>query len=322
MSSEDQPFVSVLTPVYNMERHIGQCIESVLAQTHSNWEYIIVNNCSTDGTLEIANAHAAKDSRIRVYSNSRFLSVYGNHNEAIRLMSPRSVYCKTVSADDWIYPDCIRQMVSVAEANPTVGIVCAYQINVNKIKHVGLYPESVISGKELCRRSLLGGPYVLGAPTSHLYRASLLRSVPAFYVQDWGIHADTATCYEYLDRCDFGFVHQVLSFERLHPGQISEEARRLNTYIAEHLLCLSVYGAKYLSEDELRGQLKRHLTVYYKFLARNLLKGREKKFWDYHKSQLMKAGFPFRKSSLTRALVAKVVDHALNPKRTIEGLRA
>lgn len=54
MVKSAQPQVSVITPVYNGEAYITQCIESILAQTYSNWEYIIVNNQSTDGTLTIA----------------------------------------------------------------------------------------------------------------------------------------------------------------------------------------------------------------------------------------------------------------------------
>ena len=65
MTDPDVPLVSVLTPVYNCEKYLRTCIESVLAQTYTNWEYVIVNNCSTDGTLAIAQEYAAADSRIR-----------------------------------------------------------------------------------------------------------------------------------------------------------------------------------------------------------------------------------------------------------------
>src|ERR1700730_13443117 len=92
MNSE--PFVSVLTPVYNGEAFLGECIESVLAQSYQNWEYQIVNNCSTDRTLEIAQSYAQKDQRIRVSTNRSFVSAIENHNTAFRLVSAQSRYCK------------------------------------------------------------------------------------------------------------------------------------------------------------------------------------------------------------------------------------
>jgi len=320
MQAQRQPLVSVLTPVYNTQKYLAECIESVLAQTYTNWEYLIVNNCSTDGTLAVAQSFADRDPRIRVHNNTEFLDVYGNHNHAIRLMSHESKYCKVVSADDWIFPDCIRQMVDLAEANPTVGIVTTYQISGERINNLGMpYPETVVSGKEICRRSLLGSPYVLGAPTSHLYRSELLRSVKAFY-PDWGPHADTAACYEYLDRCDFGFVHQILAFERVHTGQTSEKSRILNFYIAENLLYLTEYGPRYLSEQELQKRLRKRLVNYYKFLGKSFFQGRNKEFWAYHKRQLQKAGHPLDRVTLTKAVIAQILDKILNPKQTIEGL--
>ena len=67
--------VSVVTPVYNGAAYLGECIDSVLAQTHANWEYAIVDNCSTDETAEIARRYAAQDSRIRLVANDRFLEI-------------------------------------------------------------------------------------------------------------------------------------------------------------------------------------------------------------------------------------------------------
>src|SRR3970040_1020431 len=103
------PLVSVLTPVYNGAPYLRECIESVLSQTYSNWEYTIVNNCSTDQTLTIAEEYARKDTRIRVCSNAVLLDVISNHNRAFRLVSPDSKYCKVVSGDDWLFPECLTQ---------------------------------------------------------------------------------------------------------------------------------------------------------------------------------------------------------------------
>ena len=111
-----QPLVSVVTPVYNEEKNLAECIESVLAQTYPNWEYVIVNNCSTDRSLQIAQSYAAQDKRIRVCDNREFLRAISNQNHALRQISSESKYCKVVLGDDWIFPECLTKMVELAEA--------------------------------------------------------------------------------------------------------------------------------------------------------------------------------------------------------------
>src|SRR6267143_2203091 len=125
MNSIQHPLVSIVTPVYNEEAHLRECIESVLAQTYPNWDYAIANNCSTDRTLEIAQEYAARDSRIRVHDNATFVDVIGNYNIAFRQISSQSKYCKVVAADDWLYPDCLEKMVALAEQHPSVAMVSA-----------------------------------------------------------------------------------------------------------------------------------------------------------------------------------------------------
>ena len=80
----------VVTPVYNGAAFLRNCIESVLKQTYENYEYIIVNNCSTDRTLDIALSYAQQDSRIRIHQNDTFVGVIENHNLAFSLISPLS----------------------------------------------------------------------------------------------------------------------------------------------------------------------------------------------------------------------------------------
>src|SRR5258706_16482309 len=110
MSGHEAPLLSVLTPVYNGAGFLAQCVDSVLSQTFGDYEYIIVNNCSTDDTLAIARSYAARDARIRVHNNTDFLGVIENHNLAFSLMSPSTKYCKVVSADDFIFPECLARM--------------------------------------------------------------------------------------------------------------------------------------------------------------------------------------------------------------------
>ena len=62
------PLVSVVTPFYNSTQYLAECIESVLAQTHGEFEYILSDNCSTDGSTDIAESYARRDSRIQFYS--------------------------------------------------------------------------------------------------------------------------------------------------------------------------------------------------------------------------------------------------------------
>jgi len=92
------PLISVLTPVYNGERYLAECIESVQAQTLTEWEFIIVDNCSEDSSADLAERYAATDKRIRVVRCTEFVNVHRNFSRSIRLTHPRSKYYKFLSA--------------------------------------------------------------------------------------------------------------------------------------------------------------------------------------------------------------------------------
>jgi glycosyltransferase involved in cell wall biosynthesis len=327
MSVHDEPLVSVVTPVYNGALYLRECIESVLAQTYSNWEYIIVNNCSTDETLQIAEEYAKRDQRVRVYSNDKLLDIIANHNRTFRLISPASKYCKQVSADDWLFPECLAKMVGVAEANPTVGIVGSYQLSGAgsdgrnwSVRWAELpYPSVLIPGRDLCRSQLLGGPYVFGTPTSILYRSDLVRAEESFYPNSTS-NADTSACYKSLRQTDFGFVHQVLSYERIHAEAASAECRTFNSYESSRLSDLREYGPSYLTPDELKVRQAEILAAYYEFLGVSVFHFRGKAFWDYHKRRFRECGSGFSRIRLAGAVAAKGVDLLLNPKQTVEKL--
>lgn len=317
MNLENQPLVSVVTPVYNMGRFLSECIESVLRQTYKNYEYIIVNNCSTDNTLEIAERYARMDERIRVYNNEEFLPVIANANRAFRLISADSRYCKNISADDWIFPEFLSRTVELAEANPSVGIVGSYQLSRSYVRWQGFeYPRAVFSGREVCRRDFLGGDpsFGFGSPTSLLYRADLVRKSDEFYPNP-SPHADTSACFKYLKDSDFGFVYQVLSYERIHGETQTSKSAEINRYASAILNDLIEYGPFYLSKEEFERKLKEELNDYHRFLGVNIIRPRGKEFWDYHKRRLEELGHPVTFSMLLKALIIKALRELLNPEQ-------
>jgi glycosyltransferase involved in cell wall biosynthesis len=81
----NSPLVSVLMTAFNREEYIAEAIESVLGQTLADFELIISDDCSTDRTLEIANAFARRDGRIRVLRNASNLGDYPNRRCAAAL---------------------------------------------------------------------------------------------------------------------------------------------------------------------------------------------------------------------------------------------
>jgi glycosyltransferase involved in cell wall biosynthesis len=310
--------VSVVTPVYNGERHLRECIESVLSQTYSNWEYTIVNNCSTDRTLEIATEYAARDSRIRIHNNSAFVRVIPNYNIAFRQISADSEFCKVVAADDYLYPECLEKMVDLALRNDGVAIVGAYALMGPNVAWTGLPPTTaVISGRNVCRTYLLGGEYIFGTATSVLFRSDLVRSKPAFYNES-NLHSDTETCLELLQNRDFGFVHEVLTFSRVDDASLTSFSNRFNTFLPWVLYALVTYGASYLTVDELRQRIRHQRLEYFRYLARQLFRHREREFWKFHRTKLAALGFPLRRYQLALGLALLLGDAVRNPRAALK----
>jgi glycosyltransferase involved in cell wall biosynthesis len=319
----DEPFVSVITPVYNGALYLAECIESVLAQEYRNFEYIIVNNCSTDATREIAEQYGRRDKRLTVHNNKIFVDVISNHNIAFNLCSPRAKYCKVVSADDFLFPDCLARMVQLAEAHPAVGIVGSYQLCGAEVKWQGFdYPQAAFTGVTLCRKIWLeGNPgFGFGSPTSILYRADIIRRSGAFYPNP-SPHSDTSACFKYLHEVDFGFVFQILSYERTHNETQSSASARINRYSSVWLSDLKEYGHFYLSDLEKDRLIGRTLNGYYRFLGISYVLGSgDSAFWDYHRSRLAELGYPLTRAVLLKAALTTVLGEVVNPERAFRKL--
>ena len=124
------PKISVCIPVYNREKYIAQCIESVLAQDYKNIEIIISDNCSIDGTVDIINGYL-KDKRIRFYRNETNIGMQGNAEKLIGYTA--GDWLVFLSSDDfWIDPSFLSQAVDRINKHKDLSIFCGGKMVLNE----------------------------------------------------------------------------------------------------------------------------------------------------------------------------------------------
>lgn len=113
---------AVIILVYNTEKYIGACLDSLKNQTYNDWEAICVDDCSTDGSLDILNRYAEEDSRIKVYRSPRNQGISKNRNFAISKITPdQNTWIYSIDSDDYISPSMFEFLVS-AISNSTVNV--------------------------------------------------------------------------------------------------------------------------------------------------------------------------------------------------------
>ncbi|MGE3274097.1 MAG: glycosyltransferase family 2 protein [Vicinamibacterales bacterium] len=167
------PAVSVVMTAHNRERYIAGAIESVLAQTFDDLELIVCDDGSSDRTVEIAEAYAAQDPRVRVVRNPANLGDYPNRNHAATFARGR--YLKYHDSDDVMYPHCLSVMHGMLDAEPSAGFALSAS---------GAWPGGpcpmLLTPEQAYQREYLGsGLFHLG-PAAALFRTDVFRTLGGF----------------------------------------------------------------------------------------------------------------------------------------------
>lgn len=114
-SSDPTPLVSICVPTYNGARFLSQCLDTALAQTWTDFELVIVDDRSSDGTFAIAAAYAARDSRVKLHQNDRNLGLAGNWNRCVLLSQGQ--WIKFLFQDDLLEPTRLARMLAVRRSD-------------------------------------------------------------------------------------------------------------------------------------------------------------------------------------------------------------
>jgi glycosyltransferase involved in cell wall biosynthesis len=241
------PQVSILIPVFNRKDYIAECIQSALDQTFSDFEIVIVDNASNDGTWEICRDYAATDSRLRIFRNEKNLGPVRNWLACVEKATGR--HTKILWSDDLIHPKFLEKTLPYLD-DPTVAFVYSSarlfsdeKINFSEettrstadavLMETGVYDSNTYITGALLAGGLENNGFFPVSPGCAVFRTqdvrkNLLLQVPNRVNSDFSMHAIgndllllLLTAYQYEK---FGFVNEVLSYFRAHPNSITVAA--------------------------------------------------------------------------------------------------
>lgn len=214
------PRATIAIPNYNMERYIGEALESAVAQTVQDIEIVVVDNNSTDGSWDVIDEWRKRDARIRALDFDDHVLSLENWNRCLE--NAQSEYIVFLHADDRLKPDYIEKCLKVYERHPELGYVFGEKdyIDENGVlsKAQIFYDQSgVIPGYEEARVNLLGWHT---APVQMLIRTECMRAIGGYR------YSDTQPVLLLNLRWDVGYISEPIVEYRKHDAASSSQLVR------------------------------------------------------------------------------------------------
>jgi glycosyltransferase involved in cell wall biosynthesis len=240
MTDQNTPLVSVCIPVFNGEQFIRQAIESVLAQTLTDWELVILDNSSSDNTAGIVKTYS--DPRVRLIVSDRNYGIEANWNKA--LSEAKGRYIKVLPSDDYLLPDCLEEQVEVFNhpGNETVVMVSGGR---NIVDQSGNYlisrtfpgKDGFIKGRTAIKKLVRAGTNLLGEPAAILFKHEIIEKAGLFDgSQIYVIDVDLWSRILFLG--DLYVIHKSVCAFRLSSGSCSvdvasRQSRHFTVYLSK-----------------------------------------------------------------------------------------
>jgi glycosyltransferase involved in cell wall biosynthesis len=261
----DRVIVTVLMTAFNREKYIAEAIESVLASTLTNFELIIVDDCSKDRTIEIARSFENSDSRVKVYQNERNLGDYPNRNKAASYAKGK--YIKYVDADDYLYPNGLEIIVGEMEKFPdaSVGLFSLPQ-------HFKKPFPILLNSQQTYEYNFFGPGLFYKAPLSAIFKTAAFINIGGFGVIR---HAgDFEMWHRIAQKHSFLLIHDHIVWFREHDDQESKKhdvnvelmySRIEKSYIFDKNSPLNVAQRTAIRRNKVKKSIKRMIIALMKF---------------------------------------------------------
>lgn len=160
VDGQERPLVSVIMPAYNAEKYIAEAIQSVISQTYTNWELFVLDDCSTDGTAEIAEGFANADSRIHLLQNPQNMGVARTRNRGFDIA--KGEWIALLDSDDVWHKKKLEKQLTVASCTEADIVYCSYSLMDENAGHLSdfIVPETT-SYNDMLKESVLSCSTVL-----------------------------------------------------------------------------------------------------------------------------------------------------------------
>ena len=168
------PFVTLIIPIYNAERYLRRCLDSVVEQTYADMEVLLMNDGSNDGSLAICRKYEDEDLRFRVIDKEN-TGVSDTRNKAIQLA--RGTYLQFLDSDDWLTPDATESLAETARKDDCDLVVADfYRVNGKRYVEKKHIKKTHVMGREEFAMEMAENPadYYYGVMWNKLYRKSIL----------------------------------------------------------------------------------------------------------------------------------------------------
>lgn len=207
------PKVSVLIPTYNSASFLDDAIKSVLKQTFTDFELLIVDNCSTDNSSQVIAAYLS-DKRIKYFVNEKNLGSTGNFNKCLSLAKGELIKC--LCSDDILHPEILEKFVSVMDKHPDVTLVSSFFHEFGAgIKIVQPPFSGIVDGKQMITEILTTRNF-LGNPSQVMFRRENLHIGLFKEISVWNV--DLEFFFRILSLGKGYIVPEVLSYTRIHDA--------------------------------------------------------------------------------------------------------
>lgn len=171
------PTVSIIVPVYNAQEYLRRCVDSILGQEYQDFELLLMDDGSTDGSAEICDSYAQADSRVRTVHKEN-TGVSDTRNQAIS--QARGTYLQFLDSDDWITPDATKLLVRTAEENGCDLVIADfYRVVGERVSQKGDIDEDGVLTREEFAAHMMENPadFYYGVLWNKLYRGALWKSM-------------------------------------------------------------------------------------------------------------------------------------------------